>query len=195
MDTRPEEEDILEKFGPYEIVARFFKGEHRGILWRSGKKLIEVTAASNEEARNLLESRFYEQCMEKARERGVVEPSEKEMVQALMYIWPHLNSNQIKMLQAQYRAPNRSMSTLELAAVAGYKTHHPVNLFYGQAGFMLFSELPGPLPTDDRTGAPIYSFALSKGGGKQEDQSRKAWIWEMRPSVARGLELAGLIKT
>ncbi len=187
--------EINEKFGPYELVAKFYKGEHRGILWRSGEKLIEVTATSNSEAKEMIEARFYERGLKRAAEQGEVVPSDKRMVAALRYIWPHLNAAQEKLLQAQYRAPGRRMTTMELATVVGWKSHRPVNAHYGRAGFMLFNEVPRVLPISKGNEAPVYSFALSIGVGNPEEQGDKAWIWEMRPEVARGLKIAGLVST
>lgn len=192
MTNESSDPEFNEKLGPYELVARFFRGAHRGVLLRNGEKLIEVTAASNAEAKAMIEKQFYEARIAQAGEQGESAPGEQETMKALAYIWPHLNLGQQAMLKAQYRAPSRRLSTLEMAKAAGYRSHHPVNLFYGLAGFMLFSELPRVLPIHKQTGAPIYSFALSKEF-KVEGAERAAWIWEMLPEVARGLESAGLV--
>ena len=152
-----------------------------------------MEANSNEEVKELLESKFYEMQMKKSAEAGNTEVDDKRMVDALMYIWPHLNPAQQRMIQAQYRASNRRMTTLEMAKVAGYKSYHPVNLFYGQAGFMLFGELPRNLEEKTKAGVPIYSFMLSKGVGEPKYKDGETWIWELLPEVARGLKLAGLV--
>jgi hypothetical protein len=193
MNKSAAEADIVEDFGPYKLVVRLVGGKHLGVLWRSGKKLIEVRATSNVAAQALVKTRYYEMRRAEVGELGTSIPSdENKMAQALMYVWPHLKSAQTRMLQAQYRAPQRSMSTVELAEVAGYKGHHAVNLFYGQAGLMLFHEAPRLLPLG-KNGEPVYSFTLSTEGEKPEEHESKAFIWEMRPEVARGLELAGLV--
>ena len=184
--------EINERFGPYELVARLYRGTHHGVLWRAGQKIIEVTATTNAGAKDLIEKQFYELRLKQAGERDDATPGEQEFLKALSYIWPHLNPSQQRMLTAQYHASERRLSTLEMAEVAGYKSHHPVNLFYGQAGLMLFSELPRVLPINKQTGTPIYSFALSTGF-QAEVADRSVWIWEMRPEVAKGLELGGLV--
>lgn len=190
--------EVLEKFGPYKLVARFEKGVHWGILWREepGKvavRLVEVTAASNTEAKALIERRFYETSL---LQRGADVDralNDAEVVKAWMYIWPHLNEGQKKMILAQFHAPQRRLSTVQLAKVAGYKTHGGVNLWYGKAGFMFFGEAARPINEKNQYGNPVFSFALSIGTEESLSKSAENWVWEMRPEVARGLELAGLV--
>lgn len=192
--------DILEKFGPYELVARLIKGQHHGILWReeAGRhaiKLIALTAASNLEAKALVERQFYEMCLARRDADGNRIPTEEEIVRAWMYIWPHLNDGQKKMIQAQFHAPQRRLSTLQLANVAGYKSHGGVNLWYGKAGFMFFGEAAQPIEEKNKNGDPVFSFALSTGADRAYSPTHENWVWEMRPHVARGLEMSGLLGT
>lgn len=186
------EEDIIEKFGPYELVIRDRDGTHRGVLWRGGEQLVAVTAESNAAAKTLLESRYYEMRREQVAARGAVDHDDRTIASALAYVWPHLTQGQKTMLLTQYRAPERRMSAMELAAAAGYKTHSAVNLWYGKAGFMFFHEAPRVLPTG-RDGRPVFSFTLSIEGDKPQDCDKKDWVWEMRPEVARGLEIAAVV--
>jgi hypothetical protein len=95
------------------------------------------------------------------------------------------------MLLTQYRAPARRTTAAELASAAGYKSHSAVNLWYGKAGLMLFHEAPRRLPTG-KDGRPVFSFTLSIEGEKPQDCDKKNWVWEMRPEVARGLEMAAV---
>lgn len=185
------EEDIVEKFGPYELVVRDRGGTHRGVLWRGGEQLVSVTAQSNAAARTLLESRYYEMRHEQVAARGDLDHDDQTIATALAYVWPHLNQGQKTMLLEQHRAPQRRLTATELAAAAGYKTYSAVNLWYGKAGFMLFHEAPRLLPTG-KDGRPVFSFTLAVEGDKPQDCERKDWIWEMRPQVARGLEIAGI---
>jgi len=188
----PLEEDIVEKFGPYELVVRDREGSHRGVLWRGGKQLVAVTAESNAAAKTLLEVRYYEMRHEQVAARGAYDHDDQTIATALVYVWPYLTQGQRTMLLTQYRAPLRRMTATELAAAAGYKTYSAVNLWYGKAGFMFFHEAPRLLPTG-KDGRPVFSFTLSIEGEKPQDCDKKDWIWEMRPQVARGLEIAAFV--
>jgi hypothetical protein len=191
-ERRTPEKDIVEKFGPYDLVVRDRGGKHRGVLWKGGEQLVSVTAASNAEARALLESRYYAMRDEQVVARGNIDLVDQTIADALVFVWPHLNPGQKAMLLTQYRAPLRRITATELASAAGYKTHSAVNLWYGKAGQMLFHEAPRRLPTG-RDGRPVFSFTLSIEGEKPQDCDKKDWIWEMRAEVARGLEIAAVI--
>ena len=188
---RTPEKDIVEKFGPYDLVVRERDGQHRGVLWKGGEQLVAVTAASNAEARALLESSYYAMRDEQVAARGALDLDDQAIATALEFVWPHLNPGQKAMLLTQYRAPQRRMTSTELASAAGYKTHSAVNLWYGKAGLMFFHEAPRRLPTG-KDGRPVFSFTLSVEGEKPQDCDKKDWVWEMRPEVARGLEIAAV---
>lgn len=190
--TTPREEDQFNEFGRYKLVARLQSGAHRGVLWRDGKRLIEVEADSNEEAIAKLEAAFYDMLMQHAAENGSAAPSEVATAQALLTIWNYLTPPQIAMLRAHYNAPGRALTATQLSQVANYKSYSGVNLRYGRVGWMLFGELPRNLPIDPKTGKPVYTFALADGPPEPRAKAEE-WIWTMRPEVARGLEIAGLV--
>lgn len=196
--SKPREDDIVENNGPYAFVAREVKGEHRACLWTTEKNaprtmLLEVKGASNADAMGKLKKSFYEMVVAKA--EGT--PSEARTAAGWRAIWDYLNPAQIAQVLALYHAPLRRLSTLELAQVAGYKDHGGVNLYLGKVGFMMFREAPRKLLPDElnNDGTPVYTFALCAGVDKTKSSSDRGWIWEMRPEVARGLELAGLVST
>lgn len=189
--------EYVEDFGPYKLVAREVDGKYYGILWRSetdkpAVKLIQVTANSSEEAKAMVEESFYQSRLDHAGMAGSTHAPEEAIMRAWMYIWPHLTPNQKGMISAQYHAPKRQLTTTQLANVVGWDGHSAVNLWYGYAGFMMFGECPRELPKDEKTGKPIFSFALSTGWWEMTEDGKR-WVWEMRPEVAANLKLAGLL--
>lgn len=187
------DKDLIEKFGKgkheYELVARLIKGIHRGVLWRGGSRLLEVTANSNEEAMRLLHKGFYQRMTEGmtnvALEAGKIEG-------AFTAIWPALTDGQKKMLRAHLNAPNRCLTSTQLAEAAGYATYSAANLWYGLAGWMLFGELPRLVETDEKSREPTYTFWIAEAPDRQQ-LPREQWIWQMRPEVARALESTQLV--
>jgi len=189
--------EYVEDFGPYKLVAREVDGKYFGILWRSeadkpAVKLIQVTANSSEEAKAMVEESFYQTRLGQVGTAESTFSQEQQNMRAWMYIWPHLNPNQKRMISAQYHAPKRQLTTTQLASVVGWDGHSAVNLWYGYAGFMMFGECPRELPKDEKTRKPIFSFALSNGWSEMTPEGRR-WVWEMRPEVAESLKLAGLL--
>lgn len=186
------DKDLFDEFGRYKLVARLHTGAHRGWLWRDGQRLLEVEAESNAAAMAKLETAFYELLAVKALGQGDVAHTDTATAKALLAIWNHLAPAQLAMLRAHYHAPSRALTATQLAQAAKYKTIGGVNLHYGRVGWMLFGELPRPLPVDKTTGKPIYTFALAEGPSEPRPKNAH-WIWTMRPEVARGLEIAELV--
>jgi hypothetical protein len=189
--------EFVEDFGPYKLVAREVEGKHYGILWRTetnspAVKLIQITANSTDEAKAMVEASFYQSRLDQVSQSEAAAANQQQIVRAWMYIWPHLNPNQKLMITAQYHAPDRQMTTTQLANIVKWEGHSGVNLWYGYAGFMMFGECPRELPIDEKSGKPVFSFALSNGW-YEDTTDGKRWVWEMRPEIAEGLKLAGLI--
>lgn len=98
-----------------------------------------------------------------------------------------MNPKHYEMLQAQYAAPNRTVTAPQLAKAIGYSSFSPVNLHYGKLGRLLAEEL-GRFPK--RYGGVIYwFFALSSGA-----HSKSGYLWTMRPELATALEELGIVK-
>jgi putative restriction endonuclease len=98
-----------------------------------------------------------------------------------------MNPKHYEMLQAQYAAPNRTVTAPQLAKAIGYSSFSPVNLHYGKLGRLLAEEL-GRFPK--RYNGTIYwFFALSSGA-----HSKSGYLWTMRPELATALEELGIVK-
>ena len=184
-------DDIIEKFGRFKLVARMQKDLARGVLWRDGKKLIEVSAANDSAAYKKLHSDFYQLLIDKAKIQGDRVPEDADVVRALSAIWAQMTDGQVAMLRAHYHAPLHQMTATQLAQAAGYKGYSAANLWYGRAGWLLFGELPRTLPLHTKEGEPVFTSAIAVQAPQRASPDGE-WIWEMRPEVARALKLAGL---
>lgn len=188
--TNPDE--LLADFGPYKLVVRPASGGYVAVLWRESngeraRRLLECWADSLDGAKAEVERLFYQQRLKETLELGA---AEEPYARAWSYLWPKLTDNQRAMIDAQYHAPGRTMTTIELAKSVGWTSHSSVNLWYGLAGFALFGEVPREISEKNGMGAPVYSFALSTG---ERVNANKHWSWTLRPAVAEGLIHAGCI--
>jgi hypothetical protein len=189
--------EFVKDFGPYKLVVREVDGKYHGILWRTeanhrAVRLIQVTANSSKEAKTLVDEGIYQLRLDQSGETVAAHTDQAQFVKAWMYIWPNLNPNQKRMIIAQYNAPNRQMTATQLAGAAQWDSYNGANRWYGDVGLMMFIECPTNLPKDERTGKRIFSFSLSNGW-KGTEKDNKQWVWEMRPEIAAGLKLSGLI--
>ena len=81
----------------------------------------------------------------------------------------------------QYLAPGSALTTMDLARVAKYETHHGVNRWYGQLGFDLARKLGLEIPD----GAP---FASAFATFSADDPDRPETVWTLRPEVVAALD-------
>jgi hypothetical protein len=183
--------ELIADFGPYQLVIRPSGEEYGAVLWRTctgapAEKLMSASGPTLDKAKAAVERQFYEEMLKRA-----TTPDAATYARAFSFLWPKLTHNQREMIQAQYRAPDRTLSTRELATVVGWKSHSPVNLWYGLAGFALFGEVPREITQRNEDGGPVYSFALSTG--ERTGNESAVWQWTLRPEVAEGLQLAGCV--
>lgn len=104
---------------------------------------------------------------------------------AFRQLLPTLPDPSRRMLSAHLQAPGHAMTPEELASVAGYGNHRPVNAAYGRLGRML-GEATGYQPKRlSLHGKECLTFAFAD------------WVdgkWVLYPSVAAALTDLGLDK-
>lgn len=114
-----------------------------------------------------------------------------EYVAGLAAIDPHMTPLQRRLLVAQYHAPDRQVTSPQLAQLVGIKSQ-TVNLEYGNLG-RLFCDQTGELPDVRTSGRDIGKDRLwttwSVGW-----QSADGFVWQMLPQVAVALEQLGWVQ-
>lgn len=91
----------------------------------------------------------------------------------------------IKMLQAHYAAPDRTLTALEMAKAMGYHNHHAANLHYGKLGRLVGNALGWNPSADEAQGADAV-YILS-----EFRKPEKNWLWIMRLEVSEAIENLG----
>jgi len=100
-----------------------------------------------------------------------------------------MNPKHFEMLQAQYAAPNRTVTAPQLAKAVGYPSFSPVNLHYGKLGRML-SDALGRTPKRDIDGTIYWFLVLSSGA-----HSKSGYLWTMHPELAMALEELSIVRS
>ncbi|MGI8655250.1 MAG: HNH endonuclease [Pyrinomonadaceae bacterium] len=100
-----------------------------------------------------------------------------------------MNPKHYEMLQAQYAAPNRTVTAPQLAKAVGYSSFSPVNLHYGKLGRLLSDEL-GRSPKRDTDGAIYWFLVLSSGA-----HGKSGYLWTMHPELATALEELSIVRS
>ncbi len=181
-----------EVVGPYTLVAMFYKGEFHGVIWKGGSKIENVTGDSVDDCLGKIRDRLGDLLQAEAVARRDSSPSVSETVAALHRIAPRLNAAQLRMLRAHYKAEHRCITARQLAKAADYDGYQSANLWYGKVGWMLYGELPTPLPRRATDGKLIFTCALAEEAD-QRSSDEGEWIWKMRPHIAEALAAAKLV--
>lgn len=106
----------------------------------------------------------------------------KQFLKAFQKLRPRLGDYHRKMLQANYSAPNRTITATQMAHTLGYRGLGAANIHYGKLASMLCGELGYPNPKDHIRLSLLVSFTKPAG-----------WLWTMRPQVAEALEELGWV--
>lgn len=92
-------------------------------------------------------------------------------------------SHHMRMLQAHYHAPQRTLTANQMSKALGYPKYSAANLHYGRLGRLIGEEL-GWRPLPEQTVFVLATF----------EKPAREWHWIMRPAVAAALEQLGWIK-
>ncbi len=117
-------------------------------------------------------------------------PTVAEYVSGLSAIRPRINDSQLRLLQEQYYAPNRTVTATQLSELIGIESGRgAINLMYGRLG-RLFCEATGFEPSQREVGTHRWWSVWSNG---YEERNPYHFFWEMHPEVAEALEILGWV--
>ena len=182
------DESIVEDYRGFKLVARLINGAYIGKLWHpdgtkttfKGSSLSEIITSQKDQVNKVF--------VDKANAR-TVSPEAAEYVRAFQNILEGLPDSYITMLKAHYRAPNRTITSTQLAVACDFHNYNAAVLHYGTLGSRLYEQLPIGLPKH-KDGSPIYTYMLATGG--DDEQAKSEWEWKMRPEVAEAIAQLGL---
>jgi hypothetical protein len=118
-------------------------------------------------------------------------PPISDYVKGLTAIRERMNDTQRRLLAEQYQAPERTVTSPQLAKLAGVRGGHSVvNLQYGRLGH-IFCDALGFTPNVRPDGTYRWWAVWSVG----YDTRTQGFLWEMRPEVVEALELLGWVST
>lgn len=125
-----------------------------------------------------------------ARKNGI--PSSKEYAEALNAVVSS-KSKYWDILKAHFRAPQRMMTSAELADAAGYSHFSAANSHYGRLGHEVADFLNFTPPGRYDNGDVLWITALVTHNPNYKEEDTGHWKHEMRPELAEALELLGNI--
>ena len=90
------------------------------------------------------------------------------------------------MLKALLAAPDRTLTSTQIAAAAGYSNLASANLHFGAVARMVAEDLDYA-PETRADGSPIWTMALATGVDVGVQQEGEHWRWKLRPEVVECL--------
>lgn len=186
-------DEIIKTIGQHTLVARCPKHAERcvGVIWRDGEKVFNAEGNTLNGVFTLLESHRAELVASQLQANTTTSPTAELARKAFVALAPDLPANRLKMLRAHFHAPDRCITARQLAEAAGYANYGAANLQYG----LLAADFWALLPTEikqRKDGTRIWTLALAEAGNV-ETAKEEEWVWRLRPYVAEGLGLSGLL--
>ena len=179
---------IKEDYRQHTILAAWHDGKFRGKVWRE-KVIVHEMEGPDISSTVVRLKQFIDKQIDAACLEAGHTPDESRVLEGLRCIIDKLHDGQRAMLKAHYHAKNQTLTAGELAEAAGYVSHSPVNIHYGNVGKALYELAPIVLPKR-KDGTPIYTCYLAEASKDNEDE--EYWHWTLRPEVSKAIVALGL---
>ncbi len=174
-------------YSGYTIKAAMTSASARAIVFRNGQRH-QTTGATVEAAlgaaRAWIDAERAENAENRSRAGEAVVGSQADFEHALGTV--KINARQLAMLTAHYRAPDHTLSALELARAAGYSNHATANSMYGRLGRNLgeAANLPPP-PGEDPDVLAVWTGVLAGDVGHRDEHGDI--LWRMHDPLVRAI--------
>ena len=154
-------------------------------------KVFSAVAASLSEAFSEIEVQRLQLIYDEMALSATKSTTANQARDAFIKLSSSIHTNHIKMLRAHLHAPEQRITARELAAAAGYSSYSGANMQYGLLGAAFWEFCPTILPKR-KDGSSIWTCALAEGVSDFQEKEDE-WIWKLRPYVAEGLTLSGVL--
>ena len=146
---------------------------------------------TKEEALNYAKSKISEHNKKTIQKRVNGIPTADEFVEAINSVKP--TDGQWAMLKAHYNAPDRKLTSAQLAKAANYEHFYAANTQYGTLGSNISSFLNFIPPGKYDNGGPLWITAITKESHHNLDEDTGHFQHILRDEVAEALEIIGLV--
>ena len=96
----------------------------------------------------------------------------------------NLSDNQVAMLRAHYRAPDRRITMGKLAEAVGFKNYSVSNLHYGKLAHKLCDEMNTEPDDFSKDGSPFWLSIIAEAWKNKEGE----YEFQMWPELAEAME-------
>ena len=182
-------------FGGFEIKIGLLKGGYRYNAFKKGTNnqyfRNHEFFKSKEELLDYIKNKILEhnQITLQKRVNGV--PTTEEFVEAINFVKP--TDAQWAMLKAHYHAPERKLTSLQLAKAGNYDHFYTGNTQYGTLGGSIARHLNYTPPGKYDDGKPLWITTITEDNHYNSDEDTGHFQHILREEVAKALKLLGAI--
>jgi len=116
-------------------------------------------------------------------------PTPQEFAEALSSVKP--SDAQWEMLKAHYHAPNKKLTSSQLAEAAGFQHFYAANTQYGTLGGLIARHLGITPPGKYKDGKPLWITTITLENSKSIESDTGHYQHILRNEVAEALEIVG----
>jgi hypothetical protein len=167
------------------VKARAFTGR---------KAVLDAEAGSVEGALKTLREKLDARDAARRTQRRDDVPTAEEFVDALNRVDAAATDAQRRMLRALYDAPGRTLTSTQVAVIAGYTRHMTVNEKFGKYARLIAEDL-GYEPATRSDGTPIWTSTIASEAEPDSGAAAADWRWTLRPEVAEAIARLGWFTT
>ncbi len=188
MTTKPTYSQ--EKIGEYLICYGQNQNECKYIIYLHEKVVNKGICSTKEKARKAVENFISTRKKDMVSKRVDGIPTSQEFAEAINAIKP--SDNQWEMLKAHYHAPNRKLTSSQLAEAAGFQHFYAANTQYGTLGREIARYLEINPLGKYKNGDPLWITTITEENSESIDLDTGHYQHILRDEVAEALEVLGV---
>ncbi len=176
-------------FGKFLATFGEKQNECKCYIYLDDKKVNEGIYPSKVEAIKAVENFISKHKKDTVSKRVNSIPTPQEFAEALSSI--KISDAQWEMLKAHYHAPNRKLTSSQLAEAAGFQHFYAANTQYGTLGGLIARYLEINPPGKYKDGKPLWITTITEENSESVENDTGHYQHILRNEVAEALEIVG----
>ena len=176
---------LKENYRNYDIVARFWQGELRGVVWKNKKRIVDITDTSFDDIVQKLRNKVDILVADRVARRGNLEPTDDQIMDAIHEMFPSLTPIQRRFLRHHLNYPGYVAPAKLLMKRCGLTSFTELLLEYVQVNQKISDEIGTQHTPATPAESHPYSLLTPFEFTKDSDGEK---VLTLNPLIAEGLK-------